>query len=85
MFVIKKLSGGRFVFAAIAATVILASPARADYPEYVKKACKSDFKKYCPRYDINSKSLRACMKAVADDLTPRCVEALERNGERRGK
>lgn len=66
-----------------AASVLVAAPARADYPENVKVACKRDFKKYCPSYDINSKSLRACMRAVAEELTPRCVEALERNGERR--
>lgn len=75
--------------AAAAATVVLAAflagagVARADYPEYVKRACKSDFKKYCPSYDINSKQLRACMRAVAEDLRPNCADALKRSGERR--
>ena len=85
MFGIRKLSHGRIIFVAMTSLVFVSSPARAEYPEFVKKACKSDFKKYCPSYDIDSKALRACIRAVADDLKPRCVEALERNGERRRK
>lgn len=57
--------------------------ASADYSESVKKACKSDFKKYCPSYDTNSKALRRCMESVAAQLSTRCVNALERTGEHR--
>ena len=52
------------------------------YPKYVKRACKSDFKRYCPSYKVGSASLRACMRSVAFDLSRRCVDALERSGER---
>jgi len=69
--------------AGIAAFLLGTSVAYADYPEYVKRACKADFKKYCPSYDIDSKQLRACMRAVAEDLRPACADALKRSGERR--
>ncbi len=70
------------VFSIVAGGAALSGPALA-FPDYVKKACKADFKKFCPSYDVNSKQLRACMRAVATNLNPRCVEALDRAGERR--
>ena len=72
--------------AAIMALCIPATDGHArDYPDYVKSACKRDFKSFCPRYDINSTAIRQCMRSVADQLSPRCVEALERSGERRSR
>ena len=68
-----------FVFAGTA------SSAHAEYPDYVKSACKQDFKKYCPSYAVGSSQLRQCMRGVANDLSSRCVDALERNGEKRRK
>ena len=59
--------------------------ASAGYPGYVKADCKSDFKTFCPKYDIDSKQLRLCMRSVANQLSPRCVTALERSGERRSR
>lgn len=63
------------------AIVLNVASASADYSGSVKSACKSDFKKYCPSYDINSKALRSCMTAVAFELSTKCVNALERAGE----
>jgi hypothetical protein len=62
-----------------------AGPARADFPGYVKSACKKDFKTFCPQYDIDSTALRQCMRSVAGQLSPRCIDALERAGEKRRK
>lgn len=53
------------------------------YPEFVKKACKSDFKAYCRSYDIDSSAMRACMRRSVDMLSQRCIDALEKSGERR--
>lgn len=55
------------------------------YPEYVKTACKADFKKFCRDYDMESAALRQCMRGYADDLSRKCQNALERSGERRGR
>jgi hypothetical protein len=71
--------------AAVAAVVAaLAGPASAaSYPDYVKTACKQDFKKFCRSYDIESASMRQCMRRSVDNLSRRCTDALERSGERR--
>ena len=68
--------------AAIAAAMTcgLASQAFA-VPEYVKTACKADYKKFCPDYKVDTSELRACMVAIAHQLSSRCVDALERSGE----
>ncbi len=73
--------------AAIMAAWMAPTPAdaRRNYPEYVLTACKKDFKTFCPRYAIVSTQIRQCMRSVADQLSPRCVEALEKSGERRRK
>lgn len=54
-------------------------------PEYVKQACKADYKKFCPDYAVGTPALRACMIGIAHQLSPRCVDALERSGEKRRK
>ncbi len=52
-------------------------------PEYVKQACKADYKNFCPDYRVDTPALRACMIGIAHQLSPRCVDALERSGEKR--
>jgi hypothetical protein len=52
-------------------------------PQYVKQACKADYKKFCPGYEIGTPALRACMIGIAHQLSPRCIDALERSGEKR--
>lgn len=74
-----------FVAALVLTVALSAGSAKADYPDYVKSACRTDFKRFCPKYDVDSKELRACMRAVATDLTTRCSDALERYGERKGR
>lgn len=70
----------------ILGTCALAQHAHArSYPEYVKTACKTDFKRLCRSYDEESAALRQCMRRSADNLSRRCQDALERSGERRGR
>ena len=87
MFDSRKIAHFSVFANAIIAAWIAPAPAsaRSNYPEYVKAACKRDFKSFCPRYDIESTQIRQCMRSVADQLSPRCVEALEKSGERRKK
>ncbi len=80
----NTLARGLCAAAAIGTLAVsLSVPANAAYPQYVKSACKSDFRKFCPKYDIDSSNLRQCMRSVARQLSPRCTESLERSGERR--
>lgn len=82
---VLKFRKARTLAAVIAGvTVIVSGPAaHADYPAYVKSACKKDFKTFCPGYDIESNALRQCIRSVAKRLSPGCVDALERSGEKR--
>ena len=70
--------------AAIIAACTAASPAFA-VPDYVKSACKADYKKFCPDYKTDTSELRACMVAISNQLSNRCIDALERSGEKRRK
>ena len=83
----KTIAHCSVIAASFIAGLISSTPANArrNYPGYVLAACKKDFKSFCPRYDIESTQIRQCMRSVADQLSPRCVEALERSGERRTK
>lgn len=80
----KYVSRARLAAAALALIATpVSSPARADYPGYVKSACKKDFKQFCPSYQLGSNSLRQCMSSAYSQLSPRCIDALKRSGERR--
>ncbi len=87
MFEPRKITQRCVMLAALISGLISSTPvnARRNYPDYVLAACKKDFKTFCPRYDIESTQIRQCMRSVADQLSPRCVQALERSGERRTK
>jgi hypothetical protein len=67
------------------AVLALSDGAASAAPEYVKQACKADYKKFCPDYAIGSTGLRACMIGIAHQLSPRCIDALERSGEKKRK
>lgn len=80
----SHLSRVALATAALTCALLVAAPAHARYPQYVKNACKTDFKKFCRSYDEESAALRQCMRRSAERLSRKCQEALERSGERRG-
>lgn len=84
---IETLARTALASAAIAVPMLAIAtvPSRADVPGYVRTACKADYKKHCPNYAIGSSELRSCMVAVANVLSSRCIDALERSGEKRRK
>lgn len=53
------------------------------YSERVKNACKNDYLRFCPNYEVGTPSLRSCMSQAGKTgaLTPRCVRALIDAGE----
>lgn len=69
--------------AALMSAIFATAPAHARYPQYVKNACKADFKRFCRSYDEESAALRQCMRRSAERLSRKCQDALERSGERR--
>jgi hypothetical protein len=47
----------------------------------VKLACARDYYAHCSKFSPNSPETRACMRAVGDGLSKRCVDALVADGE----
>jgi hypothetical protein len=68
------------IFAVGAFAVVTTSPASA-VSSKVKRACKFDYKRLCPRYRVGSSRMRACMEAKAGDISYRCRQALIDSGE----
>ena len=72
------------VAAMIAAfTVILAlapDPAGA-VTARIKRDCKSDYNRYCKKYELGSEGLRACMSRSIRGVSNRCISALVAGGE----
>lgn len=71
----------RFWFAGaitlFAAATILGSitPAEA-IPRAVRSACKSDYKRICPRYRVGSSKMRSCMRSNVGQISSRCYQKL---------
>jgi hypothetical protein len=55
------------------------SPAEA-YPRKVRRACKYDYKRMCPRYKVGTAKMRSCMRSKVGQLSPRCYDTLVRYG-----
>lgn len=74
------------VFAAIGlgavgtVAVVGSTEARADAPRLVKKYCRRDYKRFCPRYKIGSTRARGCMGANQRRLSSICKRALKATG-----
>ena len=57
------------------------TPANAAITAQVKKACKGDYQRLCPKYKVGSAQLRACMEAKQFEISSACVSALIDSGE----
>lgn len=51
----------------------------------VKLACAKDYFAHCRQHAPGSPGVRICMRAVGNNLSPRCVNALVADGEVSGK
>jgi hypothetical protein len=47
----------------------------------VRKACGSDYRKYCADYGLETEALRLCMNKAGQSLSHSCVNALIKAGE----
>ncbi len=55
------------------------SPAEA-YPRKVRRACRTDYRRLCPRYKVGSSKMRSCMRSKVGQISPRCYDTLVRHG-----
>jgi hypothetical protein len=68
--------------AAVASVALIGQPASAQaYGAATQRACKGDYKRLCPRYEINSSELRYCMESQARSISRQCIRAAVDNGE----
>lgn len=72
-----KSTGSTLMRGLIASAMALGwSTAALAYPASVENACKNDYYRFCAIYPLQSASLRQCMEAKANELTPSCKKAL---------
>lgn len=51
------------------------------YSARVRRACKSDYSRFCPGYSLYGTELRRCMQAAGGNISQRCIRALVDAGE----
>lgn len=51
------------------------------YSARVRRACKSDYNRFCPGYSLYGTELRRCMQAAGSSISQRCIRALVDAGE----
>ena len=51
------------------------------YSEAVQKSCRSDYRKFCSDYGLDSPALRGCMDRAGRKLSKSCVNALVKSGQ----
>ncbi len=51
------------------------------YSARVRRACKSDYNRFCPGYSLYGTELRRCMQAAGYNISQRCIRALVDAGE----
>jgi hypothetical protein len=53
----------------------------ATYSQAVQKSCRSDYRKFCSDYGLDSPALRGCMDRAGRKLSKTCVNALVKAGQ----
>jgi hypothetical protein len=67
---------------AIFAFILMLLPATAgQVTERMKRDCRSDYNRYCKKYELGTEGLRACMSRSIRKVTNRCISALVAGGE----
>ncbi len=72
--------GASMLVAAAAMLALVGAAEAASYSQTVQKACRSDYRKFCSDYGLDSPALRSCMNRAGRKLTKSCVNALVKDG-----
>jgi hypothetical protein len=67
------------LMAGLIATAVLA-PAASAVPSQVKRECRDDYKRFCPRYKVGTSRMRSCMRSNGSQLSWGCYQALKDHG-----
>jgi hypothetical protein len=69
------------MIAAFTVTLALAPDPAGAVTARIKRDCKSDYNRYCKKYELGSEGLRACMSRSIRGVSNRCISALVAGGE----
>lgn len=76
-----KMKHTTSVLAVSTAFLMLLTAAAGAVTERQKRDCKSDYNRYCKKYEIGSEGLRACMSRSIKKVSNRCISALVAGGD----
>lgn len=68
-------------FALLVVALMLVPAAAGAVTERQKRDCKTDYNRYCKKYEIGSEGLRACMSRSIKRVSKRCISALVAGGD----
>jgi hypothetical protein len=68
-------------FALLVAALVLFPVAAGAVTERQKRDCKTDYNRYCKKYELGSEGLRACMSRSIKRVSNRCIAALVAGGD----
>ncbi len=54
---------------------------KGPFSQRVRNACKNDYNRFCPNYNLYSHELRRCMQAAGKAISQGCIRALVDAGE----
>jgi hypothetical protein len=76
-----KMKSVAAMLAAFAVALALAPDPAGAVSARIKRDCKSDYNRYCKKYELGSEGLRACMSRSIRGVSNRCISALVAGGE----
>ena len=76
-----KMKSVAAMLAVFAVTLALAPEPASAVPARIKRDCKSDYNRYCKKYELGSEGFRACMSRSIRGVSNRCISALVAGGE----
>ena len=76
-----KMKSVAAMLAVFAVTLALAPEPASAVTARIKRVCKSDYNRYCKKYELGSEGLRACMSRSIRGVSNRCISALVAGGE----
>ena len=76
-----KMKSVTAMLAAFTVILALAPDTAGAVTARIKRDCKSDYNRYCKKYELGSEGLRACMSRSIRGVSNRCISALVAGGE----
>ena len=76
-----KMKSVAAMLAVFFVTLALAPDTASAVTARIKRDCKSDYNRYCKKYELGSEGLRACMSRSIRGVSNRCISALVAGGE----